>query len=269
MDLNKIANKVRYECFKALVNAGGGHFGGSLSEIEILTTLYFDEMNIDPQKPTMPERDRFILSKGHGGPGLYTTLAVRGYYGLERLNEIDRNGSHMPKHVNRLKLEGIDVSSGSLGQGLSVGNGMAIAAKLAGTTHRVYVLMGDGEQNEGQVWEACMTSAKYKLDNVCAVIDRNKNQVDGRSDDVKPLLDLKSKYQSFGWNVLEADGHDCYSLKKAFAAAKECKGKPSVIIADTIKGKGVSFMEDNYVWHSGSVTEEQAEIGFKELEALI
>ncbi len=266
MTLQQTANHARLTCFQALVKAGGGHFGGSLSEMDILTTLYFDEMNIDPENPRMHERDRFILSKGHGGPGVYTTLALRGYFPVERLSEIDKNGSDMPKHVNRLKLAGVDVSSGSLGQGLSVGNGMALAAKIDGTSQRVYVLMGDGELDEGQVWEAAMTSAKNKLDNIVAIIDRNRYQVDGSNEEIMPLQSVEEKFKAFGWNTISCNGHSTDELQAAFKKARETKGVPSVIVADTIKGKGVSFMENTHLWHSGSVNAEQAEQGKRELE---
>jgi transketolase len=265
-DLKQQAEEIRLRCFKAITNAGGGHYGGSMSECEILTVLYFDEMNIDPKLPKMETRDKFILSKGHGGPGLYTTLSARGYFEDKLLDELDANGSRLPKHVDRLKLQGVDVSSGSLGQGLSIGNGLALAARIKKSTERVYVLMGDGELDEGQVWEAAMTSAKYGLDNLVAIIDANKNQVDGPVCEVMPT-DIIAKWKASRWNVIEADGHDVKDLKAAFAQARQEKGRPSVIVAHTIKGKGISFMEDNYLWHSGCVSKEQYEIAIKDLEA--
>jgi transketolase len=264
--LAAIANKIRLETFKAIAHAGGGHFGGSLSESEILAVLYFSEMNIDPCQPDMAGRDRFILSKGHGGPGLYTTLALRGFFPKEWLAELDKNGSRLPKHIDRFKLPGLDVSSGALGQGLSVATGMALAARLDGSSLRIYTVMGDGECNEGQVWEAGMTAAKYHLDNLAAIIDQNGGQVDGACCAVMPTESLEAKWSAFGWQVFQADGHNVHDLQSALAKARECRGRPSMIIASTIKGKGVSFMESQYQWHSGSMTPEQYRQALSELE---
>lgn len=266
MNLQHIANNIRLETFKAITNAGGGHFGGCMSEIEILTVLYFSEMRIDPQNPLMEDRDRFILSKGHGGPGLYATLAERGFFPKEWLKELDKNGSRLPKHIDRFKLPGLDVSSGALGQGLSIATGMALAAKLDRKALRVYVLMGDGECNEGQIWEAAMTAAKYKLDNLTGIIDVNRAQVDGMCADVMPTAPMVSRWESFGWNTIQVDGHDTGALQAAFQRARSTAGKPSIIIAATIKGKGISFMEDNYRWHSGSLSPEQYNTAVAELE---
>lgn len=256
-NLRQRADEIRLTTFKAISNAGGGHYGGSLSECEILTVLYFKHMNINPQEPEDPGRDRFILSKGHGGPGLYATLALRGYFPASRLDELDKDGSCLPKHIDRTKLVGIDVSCGSLGQGLSIGNGMALAARLDGDALRIYVLMGDGECDEGQVWEAAMTAAKYHLDNITAIVDCNKAQVDGMTENVMPLGDLRQKWSAFGWNVICVDGHDVDLLDRAIADAKRCAGKPTVVLADTVKGKGVRFMEGNYGWHANKCSAEQ------------
>lgn len=268
VDLRKKANEIRIKTYETISGAGGGHYGGALSEIEILTALYFNEMRIDPQNPKKPDRDRFILSKGHGGPGLYTTLAVRGFFPEEKLSELDKNGGMLPKHVDRFKVPGVDVSSGALGQGLSIANGMALATKTDKSDVRVYVVIGDGECNEGQVWEAAMTSAKYKLDNLTAIIDLNKVQVDGTTDEVMPLGSMKEKWEAFGWNVIEVDGHDVCKICESIDIAKKTKGKPTVLIADTIKGKGVSFMEGRFEWHAGGTTEEQYNQGLAELKGL-
>jgi transketolase len=267
--LSAIANNIRLKTFKAIANAGGGHFGGSLSEIEILTVLYFSEMHIDPRNPALDSRDRFILSKGHGGPGLYVTLAERGFFPEEWLSELDKNGSRLPKHIDRFKLPGLDVSSGALGQGLSVAAGMALAARLDGHDLRVYVLMGDGECDEGQVWEAAMAASKYQLDHLVAIVDRNGCQVDGDCGDVMPTESLAAKWAAFGWQVFQADGHDVRDLQDAFGRARIQAGRPSLIIASTIKGKGVSFMEGCFQWHSGSLTPDQYRLALSELESRV
>lgn len=263
--LNKMAKKIRYLTFKAIANAGGGHFGGSLSIAEILTVLYFEIMNVDPERPDDEDRDIFILSKGHAGPALYTTLAMRGYFPLSFLDNLDKPLSSLPKHVDRLKLKGIEVSTGPLGQFLSVACGMGISLKQQSKENYVYILLGDGECNSGQVWEAAMTASKYKLDNITAIVDRNNYQIDGPSEEVMPLEPLKDKFNSFGWHVFHSDGHDPKSLLEAFHSAKQQRGKPSVIIANTKKGYGVSFMENRPEWHSGKVTLEQFETGCAEL----
>lgn len=264
--LKEKAQELRKKTFETIYNAGGGHYGGSLSAIEIMTTLYYDVMNLRPQEPTWPDRDRFILCKGHAGPPLYVILADRGFIDPERLKELDVNGGSLPKHVDRLKVQGIDYSSGPLGQGLSVACGMASAAKLDNKDLYVYALMGDGELDEGQIWEAAMTAAHYKLDNLVAIVDRNMNQIDGTTEDVMALEPLPEKWEAFGWHVQVVDGHDTDAIKEAINTAKAMKEKPSVIIANTIKGKGISFMENQYKWHSGQITEEQFAQGMRELE---
>lgn len=255
--LKDISKSIRLNTLKAIANAGGGHFGGSLSIIEILTVLYFNIMRIDPENPDDDLRDRFILSKGHGGPALYTTLAQRGYFPLSELDNLDKPLSNFPKHIDRLKVKGIEASTGALGQGLSIACGMAISLKQQKKTNGVYIVLGDGELDCGQVWEAAMTASKYCLDNILAIVDRNYLQIDGSTEDVMPLDPLDKKFSGFGWNVYFANGHDIESLLTIINEAKKSKGKPSVIIAKTIKGRGISFMEGKWEWHSGKVTPEQ------------
>jgi transketolase len=268
-NLKNISANIRLNTFKAISNAGGGHFGGSLSVIEILTVLYFKVMNIDPQNPEDENRDRLILSKGHAGPALYTTLATRGYYPLEDLKDLDKPLSKFPKHVDRLKLKGIDVSSGALGMGLSTACGMAISARQQKKNIYIYVILGDGETNSGQVWEAAMTAAKYKLGNIIAILDRNNCQIDGPTEDIMPMEPIENKWTSFGWKVLHANGHDIESLLCAIDLAKENKDIPNLIIADTIKGYGVKLMEGKWQWHSGRVTEEEYQACLCDLEELL
>lgn len=266
-ELERTSNEIRRSAFKAMYDAGKGHFGGSLSVIEILTVLYFKILRIDPKNPRKKDRDRLILSKGHAGPALYATLAERGFFPKERLAELDKSGSGLPKHVDRLKVPGVDVSSGSLGQGLSIGVGMALAAKLDSKDIRIYVVLGDGELQEGQVWEATMAGYKYKLDNLIAIVDYNRLQIDGPVEKVMPIEPIVNKWEAFGWNViLVENGHSIPDLLNSFDAAINNKGKPSVIIAKTVKGKGISFMENQFKWHSGSITKEQYEIGMTDLE---
>ncbi len=264
--LNQKAQELRKQTFEAIYNAGGGHYGGSLSAIEIITTLYYDVMNVRPAEPNWADRDRFILCKGHAGPPLYVVLANQGFIDPARLKELDKDGGSLPKHVDRLKVQGIDYSSGPLGQGLSVACGMATGAKLDNKDLYVYALMGDGKLDEGQVWEAAMTASHYKLDNVIAFVDRNMNQIDGTTEDVMALEPLPQKWESFGWHVQTIDGHDTTAIKNAVELAKTVKGKPSMIIANTIKGKGIALMENQYKWHSGQITPEQFEQGMKDLE---
>lgn len=257
-DLQEITNSIREMTFKAIHNAGGGHFGGCMSVIEILATLYFKILRIDPSNPSWEDRDRVVLSKGHGGPALYTTLAHRGFFPEEWLfTELDKAGGRLPKHVDRLKVPGIDVSSGALGQGLSIGCGMALAAKLNKKDTKVHVIMGEGECNSGQIWEAAMLAAKYKLDNLVGIVDLNNLQIDGDTDDIMPMDPFELKWQAFGWNVLSVDGHCIPALISAYEAAYSVKDKPTVIIASTTKGKGVHVMECRCEWHSGKLTDEQ------------
>ena len=268
-DLQHKAAEIRLATFKAIASAGGGHFGGCMSEIEILTTLYFAVMKVDPSRPAWDDRDRFVLAKGHGGPALYVILSDLGFFPKEWLAELDRSGSRLPKHIDRLKLRGIDYSSGPLGQGLSVGVGMALGARLDQKTYKTYVVMGDGECNSGQVWEAAMTASKYGLDNLIAFVDRNGCQIDGKSDDVMPMEPLDDKWRSFGWNVLSIDGHNVAQILEALEQAANASNKPTMIIARTLKGKGISFMEDRYEWHSGKLSPQQCETAIAELERRI
>ena len=264
-NIKEIAKQIRLETFKAIANAGGGHFGGCMSIIEILTVLYFKILKIDPKKPNNENRDIFILSKGHGGPALYTTLAVRGFFSLDDLKELDKPLSKFPKHVDRLKLEGIEASTGALGQGLSIACGMAISLKRRNKKNNVYILLGDGELNSGQIWEAAMTASKYNLDNINAIVDRNNCQIDGSSEDVMPMEPLGLKFKAFGWDIYEVDGHDVGALSDVLEKTKKIKGKPKIIIAKTIKGCGLSLMENDYNWHSGSLNEEQLNSCLKDL----
>jgi transketolase len=265
-ELNEIAREIRLTTFQAIAHAGGGHFGGCLSIAEILAVLYFKVMCIDPGNPEDENRDRFILSKGHGGPALYATLALRGYFPVSELEQLDKPLSRFPKHIDRLKLKGIEASTGPLGQGLSIACGMAISLKQQRRSNSVYILLSDGECDSGQLWEAAMTAAKYRLDNLLAIVDRNNCQIDGTCAEVMPTEPLWEKFASFGWEVMQADGHDTEALLRAISVAKRTKDKPSVIIAATIKGYGVSFMENRYEWHSGNITKEQYELALAELE---
>ncbi len=262
--LQQVAHRLRLETFKAVAHAGGGHFGGCLSEIEILTALWFKELRVDPKNPASEDRDRFILSKGHGGPGLYVVLAERGFFPREWLAELDQSGSRLPKHVD-LGIPGVDISAGSLGQGLSIGVGMALASKMDASDRRVYVVTGDGECDEGQLWEAAMTAAKYCLDHLTVIVDRNAVQVDGICAEIMPTEPLASKWEAFGWNAISVDGHDVDAILAGLEIAKRTVGKPTVIVAHTVKGKGVSFMEGQPKWHANSATPEEVERGIAEL----
>ncbi len=264
------AKDIRIKTFKAIHNAGGGHFGGSLSVSEILAVLYFSVMRIDPSNPKDPDRDRFIISKGHGGPALYTALALRGYFPYEDvLAGLDKPLSNFPKHVDRLKQEGIEASTGPLGQGLSIGCGMAIRFLQQKKQNRVYVLSGDGECNSGQVWEAAMTAAKYQLNNLILIIDQNNMQIDGSCDDIMPIQPLDAKFRAFGWMVRTVDGHNAEEIESVIREIQELQvddARPAAIVAKTIKGHGISFMENRPEWHSGKITNDEYEQGIRELE---
>jgi len=248
-ELKKIARQTRRHIVEMIYKAASGHPGGSLGAADILVALYFGEMNHRPDDPRWPDRDRFVLSKGHISAAYYAVLAQAGYLPVDSLNTFRTLGSPLQGHPCMLKTRGVDISSGSLGQGLSVGNGMALAARLDGKTYRVYVLMGDGEVQEGQIWEAAMTAAHYKLDNVCAILDYNNLQIDGKVSSVKEIMPLKDKWAAFGWNTIEIDGHDFGQIFAALDAARAAKGKPTIIIAHTVKGKGVSYMENVADYH--------------------
>ncbi|MBQ8974897.1 MAG: transketolase [Oscillospiraceae bacterium] len=247
-------------------NAKSGHLGGSFSAADIISALYFKVMDIDPSQPDKKDRDRFVLSKGHCTPALYPVLALRGYFPAEELKQFRSIGGHMSGHAEMRHVRGVDMSTGSLGQGISAAVGMALAGKTDGDTYRVYTLLGDGEIEEGQVWEAAMSAAKYALDNLCAVVDVNVLQIDGKTSEVMPTEPLDEKFAAFGWNVEKCDGHDFQSILDAFARAKTVKGKPTVILARTVKGKGVSFMENDPGWHGKAPNDEQYAAAAAELK---
>ncbi|GAB6153298.1 transketolase [Desulfosporosinus burensis] len=265
IELKRVANTIRQDIISMLVTAKSGHPGGSLSAADIVATLFFNEMRINPQDPRWAERDRFVLSKGHAAPVLYAALAEKGYFPKEELQGLRQTGHMLQGHPDMKKTPGVDMSTGSLGQGLSAANGMALAGKLDGKDYRVFALLGDGEMAEGQIWEAAMAAAHYKLDNVTAVLDFNGLQIDGATDSVMCSAPLTEKWRAFCWHVIEVDGHDVDSLRAAFAEAKTVKGKPTIIIAKTVKGKGVSFMEDQAGWHGNAPSVEQGEQALKEL----
>ena len=265
-NLNEICHTVRKDIVSTLVTAGCGHPGGSLSAVEIVTTLYFDKMHIDPANPRDPNRDRFVLSKGHATLMMYSVLAERGYFPVEELKTFRKNWSRLPGHPDMNKVPGIDMTTGSLGQGLAVANGMALAGRAQGKDYYCYALLGDGELQEGMVWEAAMAAAHYKLDHVIAFVDRNGLQIDGTTEQVMGLEPLVDKWRSFGWHVQEIDGHDVEAISRAVDEAKSVKGKPSVIIAKTVKGKGVSFMENRVEFHGKALNKEQAAAAMAEME---
>ena len=264
-ELQEKARLVRQDIIKEVHAAGSGHPGGSLSAADIITALYFQVMNIDPKNPTMEGRDKFVLSKGHAAPALYAAMAERGYFPKEELLTLRKMGSRLQGHPSMRKLPGIEMSTGSLGQGVSTAVGMALAGKLDNGTGRVYTVLGDGELQEGMVWEAAMAAGHYKLDNLCAVVDHNGLQIDGRNEDVMTVMPIAEKFRAFGWNVIQIDGHNMESILAAFSEAAECKGKPSCIVAETHKGRGVSFMEDQAGWHGKAPNDEQAAQAMTEL----
>jgi transketolase len=265
--LKRQAKLVRIEILKMLTLAGSGHTGGSLSAADIVTALYFSKMHHRPDNPGWRERDRFILSKGHAAPLLYAVLAMSGYFDISVLKTLRRLGSPLQGHPCSRVLPGVEISTGSLGQGLSVSNGMAIGLKMDNLNSRIYCLLGDGEIQEGQVWEAAMTGAHYKLDNLCAIVDINGLQIDGPVSQVKAIEPVASKWQAFGWNVIEIDGHNMEEILDALDRAEAVKGKPSTILAYTIKGKGVSFFEGKVEYHGVAPTGKELEKALKELEA--
>jgi transketolase len=264
-----IAAKARLLATDMVHTSASGHIGGSLSSMDIMAVLYFDVMNVDTGKPDDPDRDRFVLSKGHCTPALYPILALKGFFPESDLKLFRSIDGHVSGHAEMRHVRGVDMSTGSLGQGISAAVGMALAGKLDNKAYRVYALLGDGELAEGQVWEALMSANKYKLSNLCAVVDVNGLQIDGRTADVMPTDPLNKKFEAFGWNVIETDGHYVAGLKAAFAKAKECKTSPSVILAKTTKGKGVSFMENNADWHGKAPNDEQFAIAEAELKAAL
>ena len=253
--LQVMACKVRHGILDGVYSAKAGHPGGSLSSTEMFTYLYFKEMNIDPQNPKMADRDRFVLSKGHTAPGLYATLANRGFFPVEDLPTLRHTGSYLQGHPNMNSVPGVDMSTGSLGQGISVAAGMALAGKTQKKDYRVYTLLGDGEIQEGQVWEACMLAAHYHLDNLCVIVDNNGLQIDGNIADVMSPYPIVDKLAAFGFHVMAIDGHDFDQIENALNEAKTVKGKPSAIVMKTVKGKGVSYMENNAGWHGKAPNE--------------
>ncbi len=266
-ELEKIAKEIRKNIIKQVYEAKSGHPGGSLSCADILTVLYFNQMNVSEKEPEDSARDRFVLSKGHCSPALYATLAEKGFFPKEELTTFRKIHSKLQGHPDKNKMPGVDMTTGSLGQGLSVANGMALSSKLNHDGYRVYCLLGDGEIEEGQIWEAAMTSSKYNLDNLCAILDYNGLQIDGKVEEVKGLDNIEGKWKSFGFNTIVVDGHNIEQLIDAFETAKMTKGKPSIIIAKTIKGKGVSFMENKAEWHGKAPKEEEYKLAMEELEA--
>ncbi len=262
----KLAAKIRIDCLRAIHNAGSGHPGGSLSAADIVTALYFREMNIDPADPKKADRDKFILSKGHAGPVQYAALAERGYYPVEDMMSLRKIGSPFQGHPNMHKVPGIEMSTGSLGQGISAAVGMALSAKVFGDSFRVYTLLGDGELQEGQVWEASMFASAKKLDNLCVIVDNNNLQIDGTIVEVNSPYPIDEKFTAFGFHVINVNGHDFDELRAAFAEAKTVKGQPTAIIMKTVKGKGVSFMENNVAWHGSAPNDEQYAVAMADLE---
>ena len=263
--LAETANRVRIGILDGVFNAGCGHPGGSLSIAELLTYLYFKEMKIDPANPKWEDRDRFVLSKGHTAPALYATLAERGFFPVEELKTLRKIDSRLQGHPDMKGIPGVDMSTGSLGLGISAACGMALAGKTAGKDYRVYTILGDGESEEGQVWEAAMFAAHYKLDNLVAIVDWNGLQIDGTIEEVMNPTPHNLKFAAFGWNVISIDAHDFDQIEAAFAAARAVKGKPTAVIAKSIKGKGVSYMENAVEWHGAAPKEDLYRVGLADL----
>lgn len=266
LELMKIANEVRKGAVTAVYNAKSGHPGGSLSAADIYAYLFFEEMNIDPKEPKKADRDRFVLSKGHTAPGYYAALAHRGFFPVEDLTTLRKVGSYLQGHPDMKHIPGVDMSSGSLGQGISAAVGMALSAKLSNEDYRVYTLLGDGEIQEGQVWEAAMLASHRKLDNLVVIVDNNGLQIDGAIDEVCSPYPIDKKFEAFNFHVINVDGHDFDALDAAFKEARETKGQPTAIIAKTIKGKNVSFMENQASWHGSVPNAEQYAVAMADLE---
>ena len=267
LELQKRANDVRKGIVTSVHSAKAGHPGGSLSAADIFTYLYFEEMNIDPKNPDMEDRDRFVLSKGHTAPGLYSALANRGFFPVEDLTTLRKLGSYLQGHPC-IHIPGVDMSSGSLGQGISAAVGMALGAKLSDKDFRVYTLLGDGEIQEGQVWEAAMLAAHRKLDNLCVIVDNNNLQIDGAISEVCSPYPIDKKFEAFNFHVINVDAHDFEALRAAFAEARNTKGQPTCIVAKSVKGKGVSFMENNVAWHGTAPNDEQYAVAMADLEKI-
>ena len=265
-ELKNIAKTIRKDIIEEVYSANSGHPGGALSIADIITALYFNEMNIDPKNPKDENRDRLILSKGHASAALYAALAEKGYFPKEDLKTFRNINSYLQGHPDMKNIPGVDMSTGSLGQGLSAANGMAMMFKLDKNPARVYCICGDGEIEEGQIWEAAMSSSKYKLDNLCLIIDNNNLQIDGTIEEVMSSYPIDDKFKSFGFNVITINGHDFIQILQAFEEAKNCKDKPTAIIAKTIKGKGITFMENQVGWHGKAPSQQEYEQAIKELE---
>ena len=268
-DLKVTANNIRKSVIEEVYSASSGHPGGSLSAADILTVLYFNQMNIDPKDPKNENRDRFVLSKGHASPVLYAALAERGFFNKEELKSFRKLGSMLQGHPDMKGVPGVDMSTGSLGQGLSAANGMALASKLDSKGYRVYALLGDGEIQEGQIWEAAMTSCHYKLDNLCVIVDNNNLQIDGSVDNVMNIYPIDEKFRSFGFEVFTVDGNNIDELITIFEKAKTVKGKPTAIVAKTIKRKGVSYMENQAGWHGKAPKEDEYKTAMEDLNKLV
>ena len=266
LELMKMANNIRKDIVTAVHSAKAGHPGGSLSAAELYTYLYFVELNVDPKDPKKADRDRFVLSKGHTAPGYYAALAERGFFPVEDLKTLRHTGSYLQGHPDMKHIPGVDMSSGSLGQGISAAVGMALSAQMFGNTYRTYTLLGDGEIQEGQVWEAAMLAGFKKLDNLVVIVDNNGLQIDGRIDEVNSPYPIDKKFEAFNFHVINIDGHDFDQIKAAFEEAKATKGMPTAIIAKTVKGKGVSYMEDNAGWHGKAPNDAEYATAMEELE---
>ena len=266
-ELEILATKARLLLFDAIYTAQSGHPGGSLSSVDAITALYFSEMNVNPAEPEDPERDRFVLSKGHCAPALYAVLALRGFFPEAELKLLRSIRGHMSGHPDMVHVPGVDMSTGSLGQGISTAVGMALAARVQHLSYRTYCILGDGEMDEGQVWEAIMAASKWKLGNLCALVDVNGLQIDGKTEDVMPTGPLDEKFAAFHWNVIHADGHDFESLLGAFSAARTCTDRPSAILMKTVKGRGISYMEKSASWHGKAPNDRQYRLAMDELNA--
>ena len=269
LNLKRIATNIRNGVITAVASAGSGHPGGSLSIADIMAYLFFEKMNIDPKNPKNPDRDRFVMSKGHCSPALYSTLAHRGFFPVEDLSGFRQVSSYLEGHPNMNTVPGVDMSTGSLGQGFSAAVGMGMAGKLDKKDYRVYVMLGDGELEEGEVWEAAMCAAHYKLDNLTAFVDYNGLQIDGKITEVMNPEPIGDKFKAFGWEVISIDAHDFNQIEEAVKHAENFKGKPTVIVARSIKGKGVSYMENQAGWHGSAPKKEQAQQAFDELDACL
>lgn len=267
--LKKTACKIRMGAIEGVYNAKSGHPGGSLSIADVIAYLYFEEMKVDPQNPQWPDRDRFVLSKGHCAPALYAALALRGFFPMDELKKLRHVDAMLQGHPNMNDTPGVDMSTGSLGQGISTACGMALSAKLTGKDYRVYSILGDGELEEGLVWEAAMFAGHNQLDNLCAVVDYNGLQIDGKLSEVCSPEPIPEKFEAFKWNVITIDAHDFNQIEDAFAKARACKGKPTVIVQKSVKGKGVSFMENAVEWHGNAPKQPEYEIAMAELTAAL